>query len=70
MKWTDVLYFALMLGMGLIVYMAGVGLDVIQELYGAVIGYLHIIIIPVFLHFSCVFGCSSGWIKGDDERNV
>ena len=34
---------------------------------GAVIGYLYVILIPIYIHFRCVFfGKNSGTIEGDE----
>ena len=71
MTWKEVVYIAILVGVGLVVYLTGLYLDVLIELYGAIFGFLYLIFMPIYFHFSCVFQTrSSGFIKGDDERNI
>jgi len=59
-----------MFGAATIVFISGVNFQLIIIVNGAVIGYLYVILIPIFMHFKCVwFAKHSGTIEGDEEWN-
>ena len=48
-----------------------VPLSMILDFAGALLGYIFTMFIPIFIHLKCLhFDHSSGYIKGDDERNL
>jgi len=48
---------------GLLVVELGVYLDTLIEINGAVVGYTYIYLVPIFVHFTCIFKHkSSGYI--------
>ena len=50
--------------------MSGINLDTIFSLNGAVLGYLYIIVLPIWVHLKCIyFDKSSGFIEDDEEWN-
>lgn len=51
--------------------MTGVEVETIISINGAIVGFTYVIVIPIWVHFKCVFyDFSSGWVEGDDERNL
>jgi hypothetical protein len=53
-----------------IVYVFGVQVQTIFVINGSVVGYLYVILIPVWMHLKCVWvDRSSGTIEGDEEWN-
>ena len=53
-----------------IVFATGVNLSTIFALNGAILGYIYIILFPIYMHFKCLFiDRSSGMIENDDEWN-
>ena len=60
-----------MLVISLVIYWSGLQLDVILEIYGSVLGFIYIILLPVCLHLYCVlYRGHSGWIRQADARNL
>ena len=49
------------------VFVSGIHMSVVFALNGAVIGFLYVILIPVWIHLKCIwFDRSSGTIEGDE----
>jgi hypothetical protein len=47
----------------LLVYISGVEVETMISIDGAIVGFTYIIVIPVWIHFKCVFyDFSSGWV--------
>jgi hypothetical protein len=45
--------------------------SIILDFTGALLGYLFSMFIPIFIHLKCLhFDRSSGYVKGDDDRNL
>ena len=66
----EVVYIVVGVGVALLVFMSGINLQTIYSLNGAVLGYIYIIVFPIWMHFKCVFSDkSSGYIESDEEWN-
>jgi hypothetical protein len=67
---NEIIYIVLMYGAAVLVFISGVRFQTIIIVNGAVIGFLYVIFIPIFMHFKCVwFARHSGTIEGDAEWN-
>ena len=52
------------------VFVSGINLSTIFSLNGAVLGYIYIILFPIWVHFKCIYkDKSSGYIEDDPEWN-
>ena len=58
-EWKEVLYVVAMVAVGLVVYLTGLYLDVLIELYGAIFGFVYLIFMPIYIHFTCLFKTKS-----------
>ena len=68
MTLTEALYIICFILVSYAVYASGVHLQVLISINGAVVGYIYVIIIPIWIHLKCVwFDKSSGAIEGDEE---
>lgn len=68
--WKEIFYIATVVIASYIVYILNVHLDVMIDLNGAIIGFTYVILIPISIHFECVFkNRTSGFIKDQDEWN-
>lgn len=61
--WKEALFIVIVVLCSYLVYISGLHLEVMITLNGAVMGYSYIIVIPIWIHFKCVFvDRSSGYI--------
>jgi hypothetical protein len=68
---VEFVYIFVMILINLAVYESGVKLAVMLSINGAVIGYIYVIIIPVWVHLKCVFfDRTGGQIEGDEDWNA
>ena len=52
------------------VFVSGVQLETIFSVNGTFLGYIFIIIFPIWVHFKCIFSDkASGFVENDDEWN-
>lgn len=57
--------------MALVVFLSNVYVEVTISINGAVVSYIYVLLIPIIIHFKCVyFDKSSGTIIGDEEHNM
>ena len=51
-------------------FVSGVSMSTVFALNGAVVGFLYVIMIPIWIHLKCIwYDKSSGTIEGDDDWN-
>ncbi len=59
----EVVYILICIMGSYLVYVSGVRLDVMISINGAVVGFFYVFMIPIWIHFRCVFwNRSSGYI--------
>jgi hypothetical protein len=67
----EVLYIVVIVGVCYSLKKLNVPLSLVLDFAGALLGYLFTMFIPILIHLKCLhFDHSSGYIKGDDERNL
>jgi hypothetical protein len=60
-----------MVAFNLGVYLLNVKVQLILSVNGAVIGYIYVIIVPIWIHLKCVWvDHHSGYIEADEEWNA
>ena len=68
MSIKEAIYIMCFILVSYVVYASGVHLQVLISINGAVVGYIYVIIIPIWIHPKCVwYDKSSGAIEGDEE---
>ncbi len=68
--WHEAVYIIICVVGSYFVYVSGLSLDVMITLNGAVIIFFYMLVIPIWVHFRCVFWSrSSGYIEDDPEWN-
>ena len=66
----EVIYIVVTILVALVVFMSGVNLKTIFTLNGAVLGYIYIILFPIYVHLKCIYSDKScGFIENDEEWN-
>lgn len=59
----EVVYIVAFILISYLVYVSGVHLQILISFNGAVVGYIYVVIIPIWIHFKCVYyDRSSGYI--------
>jgi uncharacterized protein YybS (DUF2232 family) len=65
-----VLYIVGVVGLSLLIYETGLNFQLMYALNGSLIAFVYVIIIPIWIHFKCVwYDRSSGFIENDPEWN-
>jgi hypothetical protein len=66
----EIVYIVTLCLLSFAIYVWGVKLQTIYALNGAILGYIYVILIPIWIHFKCVWvNRSSGTIERDDAWN-
>ena len=66
----EIVYIVVVILVAFGVFVSGIDLQLIFSLNGALLGYVYIILFPIYVHFKCVFfDRSSGAIVDDEEWN-
>ena len=64
------MYIIIVMLIALWVFMSGINLQTILSLNGAVLGYIYIILFPIYVHLKCIYSDRScGFIENDEEWN-
>jgi len=66
----EVVYIVVVVGLSLAIFESGVNFQMMYAVNGSVIAFFYVIVIPIWLHFKCVwYDRSSGVIENDPEWN-
>ena len=66
----EVFYFVILIGLSYFIDKANISLKVLFDA-GSILCYTFSMVIPILIHLKCVhYDCSSGYIAGDDDRNL
>lgn len=62
----EIIYIFVIVSFAVMVYALGINLQTIFVINGTIIGYLYVFVVPIWMHFKCVWvDRSSGTIEGD-----
>ena len=70
LTWKEVVYILMFILMCFLVFVSGARLQFLINIEGAIIGYIYVMVIPIWIHLKCVwYDKSSGTVEGDEQRN-
>ena len=63
----EVVYILMFILMCFLVFVSGARLQFLINIEGAIIGYIYVMVIPIWIHLKCVwYDKSSGTVEGDE----